>query len=109
MQGDQVLVELAPPRSDGRKLGRILRVLTRRNPTVVGVFHYVQQDRGHYAREGSGRENFTGNYVTPFDDRMTQPIVIPFDAELPRPARCIHPAPRPRRRSRRPDPALRPQ
>jgi ribonuclease R len=78
MQGDQVLVELAPPRSDGRKLGRILRVLTRRNPTVVGIFHY--------AREGRGRENFAGNYVTPFDDRMTQPIVIPFDAQLPAPS-----------------------
>jgi len=77
MQGDQVLVELAPPRSDGRKLGRILRVLTRRNPTVVGVFHH--------ARESRGRE-FSGNYVTPFDDRMTQPILIPFDAELPSPA-----------------------
>jgi ribonuclease R len=77
MQGDQVLVELAPSRPDGRKLGRILRVLTRRNPTVVGIFHY--------AREGSGRENFGGNYVTPFDDRMTQPVVIPYDAELPTP------------------------
>jgi len=76
MQGDQVLVELAPPRSDGRKLGRILRVLTRRNPTVVGVFHY--------ARESRGRE-FSGNYVTPFDDRMTQPILIADDAELPLP------------------------
>ena len=77
MQGDQVLVELAPPRSDGRKLGRILRVLTRRNATVVGVFRY--------AREGRGREGFNGNYVTPFDDRMTQPIVIPYDADLPTP------------------------
>src|SRR5271167_4608223 len=79
MQGDQVLVELLPARPDGRKLGRILRVLTRRNPTVVGVFHY--------AREGRNRENdygqMGGNYVTPFDDRMTQPIVIPFDSELP--------------------------
>ncbi|MBV8630746.1 MAG: RNB domain-containing ribonuclease, partial [Silvibacterium sp.] len=71
MQGDQVLVELAPPRADGRRLGRILRVLTRRNPTVVGVFHY--------AREGRSREN----YVTPFDDRMTQPILILDDSELP--------------------------
>ena len=75
MQGDQVLVELAPPRSDGRKLGRIVRVLTRRNATVVGTFHY--------AREGRGRDNSPGNYVTPFDDRMTQPIIIPFDAQLP--------------------------
>src|SRR6059058_4130088 len=40
MQGDQVLVELAPPRADGRRLGRIARILERRNPTVVGVFHY---------------------------------------------------------------------
>jgi ribonuclease R len=38
MQGDQVLVELMPPRADGRKLGRIVRVLTRKNPTVVGIF-----------------------------------------------------------------------
>ena len=75
MQGDQVLVELAPSRNDGRKLGRIVRVLTRRNATVIGTFHY--------AREGRGRENFGDNYVTPFDDRMNQPILIPFDAPLP--------------------------
>src|SRR5271170_4938880 len=81
MQGDQVLVELAPSRNDGRKLGRIVRVLTRRNATVIGTFHY--------AREGRGRENdydrMGGNYVTPFDDRMNQPILIPFDAPLPVP------------------------
>src|SRR3954462_10001305 len=39
MQGDQVLVELAPPRADGRRLGRIARIMERRNPTVVGTFH----------------------------------------------------------------------
>ncbi len=77
MQGDHVLVELLPARPDGRRLGRILRVLTRRNPTVVGVFHY--------AREGRDRPDFAGNHVTPFDDRITQPIVIPFDSELPSP------------------------
>src|ERR1700758_565637 len=71
MQGDQVLVELAPPRPDGRKLGRIARVLTRRNPTVVGIFHYSKSERAQ------------GNYVTPFDERMTQPILIPYDAEVP--------------------------
>ena len=82
MQGDQVLVELAPSRNDGRKLGRIVRVLTRRNATVIGTFHY--------AREGRGRENFGGgNYVTPFDDRMNQPILIPFDAPLPQPPTAI--------------------
>ncbi len=71
MQGDQVLVELAPPRADGRRLGRIARVLERRNPTVVGIFHYAR----------SGRE--VGHKVVPFDERMTQHILIPDGQELP--------------------------
>jgi ribonuclease R len=71
MQGDQVLVELLPSRADGRKLGRIARVLTRKNPTVVGTFHYSRNQR------------FPENFVTPFDDRMTQPIVIPDGLEVP--------------------------
>jgi ribonuclease R len=71
MQGDQVLVELLPPRSDGRKLGRIVRVLTRKNPTIVGTFRYSRNER------------FPENTVTPFDDRMTQPIVIPDGMEMP--------------------------
>ena len=75
MQGDQVLVEMAPPRNDGRRLGRIVRVLTRKNPTVVGIFHY--------ARNRFGGERAQGNFVTPFDERMTQHILIPFDAEIP--------------------------
>jgi ribonuclease R len=64
MQGDQVLVELAPPRADGRRLGRVARILERRNPTVVGVFHYARSDRE------------LGHSVVPFDERMTQKIVI---------------------------------
>ncbi len=71
MQGDQVLVELEPPRADGRRLGRIARVLERRNPTVVGTFHYARSDRQQ------------GNSVVPFDERMTQPILIPFGQETP--------------------------
>lgn len=78
MQGDQVLVELAPPRSDGRRLGRIARVLTRRNPTVVGIFHYSRSERAQ------------GNYVTPFDERMTQPVLIPPGAEVPETAAAPH-------------------
>jgi ribonuclease R len=45
MQGDQVLVEVEPPKADGRRMGRIVRVLERRNPTVVGVFHYARSER----------------------------------------------------------------
>jgi ribonuclease R len=71
MQGDQVLVELDPPKRDGRRQGRIARVLMRRNPTVVGVFHYARTDREQ------------GHRVVPFDERMTQPILIPLGAEIP--------------------------
>jgi ribonuclease R len=71
MQGDQVLVELAPPRADGRRLGRIARVLTRRNPTVVGTFHYRRGDRQPH------------HTVVPFDDRMAQPILIRVGEEIP--------------------------
>jgi ribonuclease R len=71
MQGDQVLVEVEPPKADGRRMGRIVRVLERRNPTVVGVFHYARSDRQQ------------GHSVVPFDERMTQHILIPFGQELP--------------------------
>jgi ribonuclease R len=71
MQGDQVLVEVEPPKADGRRMGRIVRVLERRNPTVVGVFHYARSDRAQ------------GHTVVPFDERMTQPILIPEGQELP--------------------------
>src|SRR3984957_4417456 len=71
MQGDQVLVEVEPPKADGRRMGRIVRVLERRNPTVVGVFHYARSDRAF------------GHSVIPFDERMTQPILVPFGMEIP--------------------------
>ena len=79
MQGDEVLVDEASPGRDGRRSGRIARVLNRRNPTVVGVFHYART----YRR--SAWENtpmIDGNYVTPLDERMTQPILIPEGAEV---------------------------
>ena len=72
MQGDQVLVELDPPKADGRRQGRIVRVMERRNATVVGVFHYSRSDRA------------MGHTVVPFDERMTQSIVIPPGAEIPK-------------------------
>jgi ribonuclease R len=79
MQGDQVLVEVEPPKADGRRMGRIVRVLERRNPTVVGVFHYARSDRQ------------LGHSVVPFDERMTQPILIPPGQELPAPVEAVTP------------------
>src|ERR1700691_2666862 len=71
MQGDQVLVEAEPPKADGRRMGGIVRVVERRNPTVVGVFHCARSDRQQ------------GHSVVPFDERMTQHILIPLGQELP--------------------------
>lgn len=76
MQGDQVLVDEAPPGRPGpdgkqRRSGRIARILTRRNTTVVGIFHYATPN-GRYADSTAG-----ANFVTPLDERMTQPILIP--------------------------------
>src|SRR6185437_4922172 len=84
MQGDQVLVELDPPRADGRRLGHIARVIERRNVTVVGIFHYGAS-AGRSSPPGwhytvAGRSN--GNSVVPFDERMSQAIVIPFGQEI---------------------------
>src|ERR1035437_3449286 len=71
MQVDQGLVEVEPPKADGRRQGRIVRVLERRNATVVGIFHYARSDRA------------MGHNVVPFDERMTQPILIPPGQEIP--------------------------
>jgi ribonuclease R len=70
MQGDLVLVDEALPGRDGRRSGRIARVLTRRNPTVVGIFHYATR---HHRNE---TETLKGNYVTPWDERLGGPILI---------------------------------
>jgi ribonuclease R len=79
MQGDQVLVEVERPKADGRQQGRIVRILERTNPTVVGTFRVARADRGR------------DNVVIPFDDRMTQPIVIPPGAEIPKAAESSTP------------------
>ncbi len=76
MQGDQVLVEVAPVRAGAdtnRRQGRIVRVLTRRNPTIVGIFRQATNPRQ------------TGHQVIAFDEKITQPILIPFDEPLPEP------------------------
>jgi ribonuclease R len=67
MHGDQVLVELGRQKEDGRAEGRILRVLSRGNPSVVGTFHYGSRH----------------NYVTPMDEKITQEVIIPRGMEWP--------------------------
>ena len=67
MHGDRVLVEIGPVRPDGRAEGRILRVVARAHPTVVGIFHY-------------GRKF---NYVRPIDEKLTQDIMIGQGLEYP--------------------------
>jgi ribonuclease R len=86
MQGDEVLVDEAPPGRDGRRSGRIARVLTRRNPTVVGIFHYARGRRSRGAWDDV--PVLQGNYVTPLDERMSGApgggaILIPDGAEVP--------------------------
>ena len=67
MHGDHVLVELGPGRGDGRAEGRIVKVMGRAHPTVVGIFHY--SDRY--------------NYVQPIDDRLSASVIIPRGMEVP--------------------------
>ncbi|MBV9436923.1 MAG: RNB domain-containing ribonuclease [Acidobacteria bacterium] len=67
MSGDQVLVEVGPTRSDGRAEGRIVKVVSRAHPTVVGIFHYGDRY----------------NYVQPMDDKLSEPVIIPRGSEEP--------------------------
>jgi ribonuclease R len=85
MQGDEVLVDEASPGRDGRRSGRIARVLNRRNPTVVGIFHYA---RTHRRSAWDNAPLINGNYITPLDERMAGSpgggaILIPEGAEVP--------------------------
>jgi len=67
MHGDQVLVEVGPTRADGRAEGRIVKVVGRAHPTVVGIFHYGDRF----------------NYVQPIDDKITDAVIIPRGSEKP--------------------------
>lgn len=73
MHGDQVIARIErrdtragqTPGSAARAEGRIVRVLGRAHPTVVGVFHYGQHS----------------NYVTPYESRIRHEIIIPRGEE----------------------------
>src|SRR5271157_2730458 len=86
MHGDQVLVELGRKKDEGRAEGRILRVLSRGNPTVVGTFHYGSRH----------------NFVTPMDEKVTQEIIIARGMEWPSGEQAAKPEPRSRPEDRSP-------
>jgi ribonuclease R len=83
MQGDLVLVEPMPAKGDGRRAGRILRVLERRNPTVVGIFHYAN------GRRTARGDRMPGNFVTPLNARISEAILVPIGAEIPEHAETL--------------------
>ncbi len=77
MHGDLVLVEEDAAARDGRRSGRIARVLTRRNPTLVGIFYYSRphgrRTSSRYAEEGRAPR---GNFVQPLDERLGGPVEV---------------------------------
>ena len=66
MHGDTVLARIERRRNDGRADGRIVQIVQREHPTVVGLFRYGPQ----------------GNTVHPYDARILHEIVIPPGQEL---------------------------
>jgi len=67
MHGDRVEARIERRRRDGRAEGRIVRIVKRAHPTVVGLFRYGDR----------------GNAVIPFDTRLLHEIIIPPGEELP--------------------------
>jgi len=76
MHGDSVAARVEKRRPDGRAEGRVLRIVRRAHPTVVGVFRYDHR----------------GNFVEPFETRLGQSIVIPPGEELPPALRAAYSA-----------------
>src|SRR5215469_2087738 len=66
MNGDRVLARVERRKADGRAEGRVVQVLQRENPTVVGLFRYGPH----------------GNVVLPYDTRLQHEISIPPGDEL---------------------------
>lgn len=66
MHGDRVLSRIAHRRPDGRAEGRVVQILQREHPTIVGLFRYGPH----------------GNHVLPYDVRIHHEIFIPAGQEL---------------------------
>ena len=68
MHGDLVLARIERRRYDGRAEGRIVQIVQRENPTIVGLFRYGPH----------------GNHVLPYDTRILHEVLIPPGDELTR-------------------------
>ncbi|MGB8522783.1 MAG: RNB domain-containing ribonuclease, partial [Candidatus Acidiferrales bacterium] len=66
MNGDRVLGRVERRRPDGRAEGRVVQILERQHPTLVGLFRYGPQ----------------GNVVLPYDTRILHEVLIPPGDEL---------------------------
>ncbi len=66
MHGDRVLARIERRRADGRAEGRVVQIIQREHPTVVGLFRYGPH----------------GNVVLPYDARILHEILIPSGSEL---------------------------
>jgi ribonuclease R len=66
MNGDRVLARILNRRPDGRAEGRIVRILKREHPTIVGLFRYGPH----------------GNHVLPYDIRLHHEVLIPPGEEM---------------------------
>jgi ribonuclease R len=66
MHGDHVLARIERRRADGRAEGRVVQIVKREHPTVVGLFRYGPH----------------GNVVLPYDTRLHHEIAIPPGEEL---------------------------
>jgi ribonuclease R len=72
MHGDRVLGRIVRRRADGRAEGRIVQVVKREHPTLVGLFRYGPH----------------GNHVLPYDVRIPHEVLVPPGEELTRELRA---------------------
>jgi ribonuclease R len=66
MHGDHVLARIVRRRADGRAEGRVVQIVEREHPTLVGLFRYGPN----------------GNVVLPYDTRILHEVAIPPGDEL---------------------------
>jgi ribonuclease R len=66
MHGDRVLARIARRRNDGKAEGRIVQIVEREHPTLVGLFRYGPHS----------------NVVLPYDTRIHHEVLIPPGDEL---------------------------